>query len=164
MKKSYFPLLLVLFLAAGAHQAQAQAGAFVGPRAGFDIVGDVDDFFLGADGRLELPGLPIVLNGAFDFYFTEGNADFVQLSLNALYEFGVDNRSFTPYGGLGLGLSRAGSGLFRESGSKFTTGLNLLGGARFGAGNLRPFVQAQITFGDVDLFTVGGGLLFNVGR
>lgn len=155
-------LLVAFLLVFGLQTARAQV--YVGPRAGFDIVGDVDDFFLGADGRLDLGALPLQLNGAVDYYFSEKSAGFVQFSLNLLYEFGVDNQSFTPYAGLGVGVARAGRGLFRDAGNKITTGLNLVGGASLGKGNLRPFAQAQITFGDVDLFTLGGGLLFNVGR
>ncbi len=151
--------LLVALMGAGA-TAQAQARIEIGPRAGFDLAGDVEEFFLGADGRLGLAVLPITLNAALDFYFPDG-FDFFQLSLNALYEFGPNNRVFTPYAGLGLGFSRA------SGGANFTdntdVGLNLIGGAVLGTGNLRPFAQAQITFGDADLVTVAGGLLFRVG-
>ncbi len=137
----------------GLHEARAQIE--IGPRIGFDLSGDVEEFFIGVDGRLNLAGSPVVLNGAFDLYLAEENRDFSQLSFNALYEFGMANVAFSPYAGGGLGLSRTSHDT--------DVGLNLIGGATFGFGNLKPFAQAQITFGDMDLFTIGGGLLFSIG-
>ncbi len=137
----------------GLHEARAQIE--IGPRIGFDLIGDVEEFFIGADGRLSLVALPVVLNATFDLYLAEENHDFSQLSFNALYAFGIVNVAFSPYVGGGIGFSRT-------SGDT-DVGLNLIGGATFGFGNLKPFAQAQITFGDVDLFTIGGGLLFSIG-
>ena len=85
----------------------------------------------------------------------EENRDFSQLSFNALYEFGMANVAFSPYVGGGIGIS--------NTSNNTDVGLNLIGGATFGFGNLKPFAQAQITFGDIDLFTIGGGLLFSIG-
>ncbi len=137
----------------GLHEAQAQIE--IGPRLGFDLSGDVEEFFIGIDGRLNLVALPVVLNAAFDLYLAEENRDFSQLSFNALYEFGMANVAFSPYVGGGIG--------FSSTSNDTDVGLNLIGGATFGFGNLKPFAQAQITFGDIDLFTIGGGLLFSIG-
>ncbi len=149
----------------GLHEARAQIE--IGPRIGFDLIGDVEEFFIGADGRLSLVALPVVLNGAFDIYLVEENLDFWQFSFNALYEFGIANVAFSPYVGGGIGISRTSLdfdlGDFGNDASDTDVGLNLIGGATFGFGNLKPFAQAQITFGDVDLFTIGGGLLFSIG-
>lgn len=159
-KRLTLVLMLGVGLVGGFQEAQAQVE--VGPRIGFDIVGDVEELFLGADARVHLLAVPLQINGAFDFYFTDEMFDeFVQFSINALYEFGVANAAFTPYAGGGLGISsseRKGSNNRRTD-----VGLNVIGGAVFSAGNLRPFAQAQITFGDPDLFTLGGGLLFTIG-
>ncbi len=137
----------------GLYEAQAQIE--IGPRIGFDLSGDVEEFFIGVDGRLKLLVFPVILNGTFDLYLVEENRDFSQLSFNVLYEFGMANVAFSPYVGGGIGIS--------NTSNNTDVGLNLIGGATFGFGNLKPFAQAQITFGDVDLFTIGGGLLFSIG-
>ena len=161
-----FVLVFGVCLVGGLHEARAQIE--IGPRLGFDLTGDVEEFFIGVDARLDLPALPVVLNGAFDIYLVDENFDFWQLSFNALYEFGIANVAFSPYVGLGLGLSRTSLDLdlgdFGIDASDTDIGLNLIGGATFGFGSLKPFAQAQITFGDVDLLTIGGGLLFSIGR
>ena len=155
-----------LFLGLGLQQAQAQAQIELGPRLGFDIAGDVEEFFLGVDSRFKFATFPVDLNGALDYYFAD-NFDFWQLSANALYEFGVDNEAFTPYAGAGLSITRVSvdiqGELFGFDASSTDFGVNLVGGAYFGAARLKPFAQAQITFGDVDLFTLAGGILFQVG-
>ena len=165
MKKlTAFVLLFGVLMGFAMQQAQAQTQIDIGPRLGFDIAGDVEEFFIGFDSRFAFPSLPVSLNGSFDYYFDDV-FDFWQLSANALYEFGVDNQTFTPYAGAGLGISRvsAGDGLFDAEASETDLGLNVVGGAIFGVGSLKPFAQAQITFGDFDLFTIAGGILFTVG-
>ena len=167
MKKlTAFVLLFGMFVGFGMQQAQAQTQIEIGPRLGFDIAGDVEEFFIGFDSRFGLASFPVILNGAFDYYFVD-NVDFWQLSANALYEFGIDNQAFTPYAGAGLSITRVsadvGDALFGADASSTDLGLNAIGGAVFGVGKLKPFVQAQITFGDVDLFTIAGGILFTVG-
>ncbi|MFQ5570629.1 MAG: outer membrane beta-barrel protein [Rhodothermales bacterium] len=164
-KMSVLVLLMGVFAVAGMQDARAQTQIDFGPRIGFDIGGDLEEFFIGADGRVGVASLPVLFNGTFDFYFVD-NVDIFQFSINALYEFGISNEAFTPYVGGGIGISRISTdddfGIFDRSTTD--TGLNLIGGATFGFGNLKPFAQAQITFGDLDLFTVGGGLLFNLSR
>ncbi len=160
-----FVLMFGVYVVGGLHEAQAQVE--IGPRLGFDLIGDVEEFFIGADARLDLAALPVVLNGAFDIYLVEENLDFWQLSFNAFYEFGLANVAFSPYVGGGIGISRTSLdfdlGDFGNDASDTDIGLNLIGGATFGFGSLKPFAQAQITFGDVDLLTIGGGLLFSIG-
>ncbi len=96
----------------------------------------------------------------------EENTTFWQLSLNALLSFGP-GILFTPYVGGGIGISRTSISVDIpgfDSVSDTDTGLNLVGGVRFGVGPLRPFVQAQVTMlGDVELVTLSGGLLFKFG-
>ena len=168
MKKlTAFVLLFGVFVGFGLEQAQAQTQIEIGPRAGFDLAGNVEEFFIGFDSRFALSNFPVLLNGTFDYYFVDG-FDLWQLSFNALYEFGVDNQSFSPYAGAGIGISRVSSDLDQGvlggiDDSTNDLGLNLIGGATFGVGNLKPFAQAQITFGDVELFALTGGLLFSIG-
>lgn len=157
-------LLFSLLVLGGLQETYAQTSIDIGPRLGFDIAGDVEEFFVGADARIGVGSLPVLLNGTFDFYFVD-NYDFWQFSANALYEFGVDNQAFTPYAGAGIGISRYSTdfGVGGPEESNSDVGLNVIGGAIFEVGSLRPFTQAQITFGDYDLFTICGGLLFTIG-
>jgi len=172
MKKfAAFVLLFGVFVGFGLEQARAQTQIEIGPRLGFDLAGDVEEFYIGADSRFTVGGLPVILNGVFDWYFlddtflggTDVDASFFQLSFNALYEFGLDNASFTPYAGAGIGLNRLSVSVGNVDDGDTELGVNLIGGATFGFGNLKPFAQAQISFGDVDLFTIAGGLLFSIG-
>lgn len=147
--------------------AGAQARIEASPRLGFDLVGDVEEFFVGLDARIRLVAAPVILNPAFDYYFTEGNLNVYQFSANVLYP--IRYPGMRPYVGAGIGISRIS---LDRDGRRFGTfersdtdvGLNLIAGAVFRTGNMRPFVQGQITFGDLDLFTVAGGLLFRLWR
>ena len=175
MKKlTAFVLLFGVFVGLGLEQAQAQTQIEIGPRLGLDIAGDVEEFFIGADSRFAVAGLPVLLNATFDWYFvdepflqditgTDVDVSFFQLSFNALYEFGVDNETFSPYAGAGIGLNRSSVSVGNADASDTEFGVNLIGGATFGFGSLKPFAQAQISFGTPDLFTIGGGLLFSIG-
>lgn len=156
---------LALFLLSAAAQAQVPSPVTfeLGPRVGYDIGGDVEETFLGVDARLGIMALPIDFQATFDYYFMEENKTFWQLSLNALLSFGP-GIVFTPYVGAGLGIARTSIDMGILSASDTDTGVNLIGGARFGMGPLRPFVQAQVTMlGDVELVTIAGGLLFKFG-
>lgn len=156
---------LALFLLSAAAQAQVPSPVTfeLGPRVGHDIGGDVEETFLGVDARLGIMALPIDFQATFDYYFMEENKTFWQLSLNALLSFGP-GIVFTPYVGAGLGIARTSIDMGILSASDTDTGVNLIGGARFGMGPLRPFVQAQVTMlGDVELVTIAGGLLFKFG-
>lgn len=164
--------LFALLLTFGIQDAQAQLR--VGLRGGFDL--DVEDAFVGVDARYNSNMLPdpIVLNAAFDYFLLDSQVDdnlgvdvdqqLYVLDANALYRFGVDNQTFTPYAGAGLGVyhSSVDSGDEGESHTDF--GLNLLAGARFGSGTLQPFAQARIrTLADSDLFSLTGGILYRIG-
>lgn len=163
MKKYTTTLLALFFFALGVQTAAAQVGIRIGPRVGYEI-DDVEELFIGADARLDIATLPVIVNPAFDYYLTDGY-DLFQLSVNALYTFGINNTAFTPYAGAGVGITRvsADTGFDFVDDSNTEVGLNIIGGAEFGFGNLRPFVQAQLTIGDVDLTTIAGGLLFSFG-
>ena len=161
-------LVFGVYFVGGLNEAKAQVQIELGPRLGFDLVGSIEEFFIGVDGRVDLAALPVALNGTVDIYLVGDNFDFWQLSFNALYEFGIANVAFDPYVGGGIGISGWSRdddffGNFPSNGDS-DVGLNLIGGATFGFGSLKPFAQAQITFGDVDLLTIGGGLLFSIGN
>jgi hypothetical protein len=42
-------------------------------------------------------------------------------------------------------------------------GLNLIGGVTLATPWLTPFVQAMVSLGEIDLVTIGGGLLIDLG-
>lgn len=138
----------------------------IGPKLGFDVGGDVEELFVGADARFRT-SLPVVLNAAFDYYFAEENLTIWQLGLHALYEFNIDNQAFTPYAGGGVGFTRFSfdvDTVFGDFGASTTdTGLNGIAGARFDVGGVDVFGQAQLTFGDVDIIALAVGALFSIG-
>lgn len=158
-------LLLLLFVFVGVLPINAQGASIeIGPRAGIDVGGDLKDPFIGVEARIGTESLPVVINPVFDYYFVGSGVTFMQISANALYDFDISNSQIEPYAGAGLGISRTSVdlGTFGSS-SSTNVGLNLIGGAAFTAGNLKPFAQAQLTLGDANLFTLAGGLLFSVG-
>lgn len=143
-------------------EANGQSGIMLGPRIGIDV-GDVEEPFIGADVRIGLAGSPISLNPTFDYYLTDDPLTFWSLSANALYRFGVNNQAFTPYSGAGLGAYRTS---IDGVGGSTDLGVNLLFGAEFFFGSVRPFLEVQyspiFTEGSTtSLFNVKGGLLFS---
>jgi hypothetical protein len=152
----------------GGPLARADAGVSLGPRGGLQLRGDTDPF-AGADLRLTFSLSPLTLNPTFDYYFDEDRTLF-QVGVNALYVLPV-SASIKPYAGVGIGLTffaydetgmmmTAGNG--RDSqGSR--VGLNLIGGATFTTPWLTPFVQVMVSLGKIDLVTIGGGVLFDLG-
>ena len=129
----------------------------IGPRVGFDV-GDLEELFLGVDARINNARFPVTAQPALDVYFIEGGS-LVQLNLNALYDFEIEDTGFFPYAGGGLGFSFVNNG-----GSTSDVGLNLVGGARFASDTIfTPFAQAQFTIGDIDFFALSGGILFRLG-
>jgi len=151
-------LFLIVGLA-GPQASQAQVDVRLGPRIGLDF-GDVEEAFIGADARIDTPALPVTINPTFDLYFVD-EGSFFSISGNALYTFGFNNQVFDPYAGGGLGIYRSSNG-----DSSTDLGLNFLFGAEFDVGGVSPFAEAQVTpifsEGDSTLFTLKGGVLFNL--
>jgi hypothetical protein len=91
-----------------------------------------------------------------------------QLAATALYELPLTRPSVRPYGGIGVAVTR-----FEVPGEPCTVdasgarpGLAFVAGARIhddALWRLRPFVHATAVIGEVDLVTVGGGVLFDLG-
>lgn len=178
--------LALLLLLTGAREAQAQFS--IGARGSYNMDAFTENgaeegaYSLGAEARLGLAGLPVVINPGFDYYFNQiENANVTQFDANVLVPFGTDNAVFNPYAGLGLGVTRVAfdsdtpvlGNLVEET--EMDYGLNVIGGATFGAGAIQPFAQARITFGEHLAFLnedgEGGpgyalmaGLLFRLGQ
>jgi len=158
MTKRYAGLLVFLFLFGGTASATAQS-IDLGPRFGVDV-DNVNEAFLGLDVRINAPVLPVTINPGFDVYFVSGGMSFFTFDANVLLPFGIDNQLFTPYTGAGVVLTRTANGATETS-----AGVQVMAGAEFGFGNLRPFVQAKASFGaSPDLASVSGGVLFRLGR
>lgn len=171
-KLTTLSLLLAFVFLLAPQQATAQTEIEIGPHLGLDI-GDMEELFIGAEGRISSPDLPVIINPSFDYYFVSSGIEgvdfsFFTIDFNALYEFGVENESFTPYAGGGLGILRSSTSVdggdgFGLSGSSTEVGINLVGGAVFETESLKPFVQAKINVGsDATLFGLMGGLLFSL--
>jgi hypothetical protein len=173
--------LLALLLLTAAPQARGQAQIELGPRVGYEI-DQLNAFALGGDVRVSTAALPVQLNGSVDYFFlddasfsdnagnsVEASQNLLKFAVNGLFQFGIDNQYFTPYAGPGLSITRYsvdsdGQGVDLRSGSETDVGLNAVGGAEFGVGGLRPFVQAEfVLLGDYEPVQFTAGLLFNVG-
>lgn len=157
-------LALAFFLAIGPPLAQAQeVDIEVGPRIGYDL-GDVEELFIGAEGRFHIEDFPVTLSPAFDYYFTESGFSLVAFHANALYPFELEENDILPYAGAGLGLMRTSVDL-DELGSFSDTeiGLNLVGGAQMDMDDFTPYAQANINVGgDATLFGLTVGVLFGL--
>lgn len=132
---------------------EGQTQVYVGPRLGFDL-GDVEELFVGVDARIHNTAFPIVVQPALDVYLQEGSS-LIQLNVNALYPFAIEDVGFQPYAGGGLGFSFVND--------RSDVGLNVVGGALFESDSpITPFAQAQITVGDIDFFALSGGILLRL--
>lgn len=184
MKKlvSLFALLFVLTL--GVQEASAQFS--LGVRGGYNLDAFNDNgleegaYTLGGEARFRLGSLPLIINPGAEYTFTSlDGVSAMQFDANVLYPFGIDNSVFTPYVGAGLGVTRVSTdtdlGLFQIEDSQTDLGLNIIGGAAFGFGAIRPFAQARITLGEhlayINEDGEGGagyalqaGILFNLGQ
>lgn len=184
MKKlrSLFALLFVLTL--GVQEASAQFG--LGVRGGYNLDAFTESgleegaFALGGEARFGLGALPVILNPGAEYTFTGlDNVTVLQFDANVLYPFGLNNSTFTPYVGAGLGVTRVSTdtevGLIQIEDSETDFGLNIIGGASFGFGAIQPFAQARITLGEHLAYlnedgeggagyALQAGLLFNLGQ
>jgi hypothetical protein len=97
-----------------------------------------------------------------------------QIGANALYDLPVGLSFLYPYLWVGVGATgfevpeTAGPPMMMMGGDSNGTrlGMNLLGGVRFDHDALpvvRPFAQVMLSVGPIDLFTIVGGVLFELG-
>lgn len=176
---------LLFLIGAGVQDAQAQLR--LGAHTGYNLDAPSDDgveegaFLVGGEARFQVANLPVVLNPSATYHLTGlDNTTLWQFDANVLYPFGTQNAVFTPYAGLGLGVSRISSeadvplvGEISEDETNY--GLNILGGVTFGNGPVQPFAQAKITLGEHaaypneddaqgSAYALTGGVLFRLGR
>ena len=159
--------LATLAIAVAPPPARGEAGVQVGGRGGVDLV-DESALFLGADLRLSFELSPLTVGLAFDHFFVPDGETLFQVGANALYDLPLPTSFLRPYAGAGMSVTRFAlpEGPDVEDASGMRIGLNLVGGVRFehtGLPVVRPFVQVTGTVGPIDLFTIGGGVLFDLG-
>lgn len=143
----------VSFLLPGTASGQAH----VGPQLSL-----AEDRELGLGGRVlvnlsDFEGWEGV--GSFDLFFPDGDVDYWELNGNVLYNFPVEpSRSFFPYLGGGINIARLDArGM--DAGDT-AVGLNVVGGGKFDAAGVTPFVEARIEVEGGEQFVFTGGLLF----
>lgn len=173
--KKLLSVVALAFLLVSLSTVEAQDMTIeIAPRIGYDL-GDLEELFIGVEGRFYVEDLPVVLSPAFDYYLASSGVDGVSLNvfgidLNALYEFELEDGAITPYAGAGIGIIRrsvsidGGDGGFGFGGSTTETGINLLGGAIFNIdAPVRPFAQAKTNLGsNFTLFSLMGGVLIDL--
>lgn len=100
--------------------------------------------------------------GSFDVFFPEGDVDYWEINGNIVYNFPVDPaRAFFPYLGGGLNVAHLdGPGGADGDVEDTEVGLNVVGGGKFDATGVTPFVEARIEIEGGEQFVLTGGLLF----
>jgi opacity protein-like surface antigen len=153
-------VMAILFLAVGADSARAQDFRW-GPE--LSLAEDAD-FGLGARIEFDFDGPPLTLIGSFDYFFPDpDDVDYWELNANLVYNFRIaDAPSITPYAGGGLNIAHVSidRGDSFDDASDTDPGLNILGGVKFDAGPVTPFVEIKFEIEGGDQFIVTGGLLF----
>ncbi len=153
-------------------------------------LGDETDFGIGARITFGLDSVARGLEGivSFDYFFPDESFNiffledgesqqlfditYFEINGNLAYHLAMpEGVKIAPYVGGGLNIARS-SVVFdflvavdppqRASISSSDTnfGLNALGGASFGSGQIRPFVELRLEFQGGEQFVISGGILF----
>lgn len=149
-------VLAVALIGANIGTNEALAQNRLGINVGYNV--DAEEIFAGGQFRVGLPGFPITVNPSLETYFIE-DVTRLQIDVNALYLFGVNNVAFTPYAGAGLGVNYIKP---ENLDSETDAGLNLIAGANFGFGRLSPFAEARINVAGSTNVGLRGGLLIGL--
>jgi hypothetical protein len=129
--------------------------AGVGARAEIGMAGK-----LAADGPLA--GVFSSLSGTYFFMDCPESVDcsFLEFSGNLNMPFAV-SESLSPYAGAGLHYARMTVGVSGfGSGTATDTGLNVLGGLKFGLGGMNAFAEAKLGIGGAEHLVISAGVLF----
>jgi len=160
---------------AGGSAARADTGVQVGARSGIQLLDDDElrhenAFSIGAEARFSFELSPLSVNLTFDHFFVEDRTLF-QVGANALYDLPLGLSFLYPYLGVGVGATRfalpevAGPPVMGGDSNGTRLGMNLVGGVRFDHVALpvvRPFAQVMLGLGPIDVFTIVGGVLFEL--
>lgn len=158
MKKLMMALGVVCLVALSAPQAQAQVS--FGAQASF---ANDTDFGIGARANIGLPFPGFKAIASFDYFFPDIEAlDYFEINGNAVYSISVPTPGFAPYVGGGLNVARfsVDTDLPGIGVSDTRMGLNLLGGAEFGTGPIRPFAELRLELEGGEQFILAGGVNF----
>lgn len=104
--------------------------------------------------------------GTFDYFFPDIEGyNYFEVNANALYSLPLAGiTGFRPYVGGGLNIARGSldidlpEGLGDISASDTELGLNLIGGAEFGIGRIRPFAELRAQIAGGEQFVLTGGI------
>jgi opacity protein-like surface antigen len=148
---------------AGGFGLQVDYNHFLSNNSGLQVFSG-GDFGIGARSEFGTSHLALVLS--FDYYFINGEIkDLKFYELNANLQFTFPTEGFKPYVGGGVGLSRATLGTNFFSNSENETGVNILGGLKFGGAGINPFVEVRyVIYGKTEAFdnrfVLTGGIMF----
>jgi opacity protein-like surface antigen len=166
MKGVFLFIALTLLCSVSAHAGfgvQVNYNHFESPEGDLTIF-EGGDFGLGARSEFGTSSLAVILS--FDYYFPDqeiGDLRFYELNANLAFTLPIEG--FRPYFGGGIGIARVSFEADFFLDSETDTGINILGGIKFGGGIVTPFVEARYVFYDQDeaftnRFVLTGGILF----
>lgn len=155
--------LFVALFAVALMAPRAQAQFVLMPHVGYDL--DVESLFIGigVEVPLQFGDLPFALAArpSIEYYFGDSDSEtvmgetfgasmsIVQINGDVVAQFIPPEDGIGVYGGAGLGISimtvSVDAGPFSGSDSETELGLNLFGGAQFGAGGIAPFAEFRMT-------------------
>jgi hypothetical protein len=142
--------------ASNAASAQVGSRVAVGPHLGMNF--DINDAFLGVEGRIDIARLGrsalLQVNPSASYYFTD-NVDLFNFSFNLPFEFMIRDSVLRPMAAVGLGIFH----LDYETGSDTNVMLNLIGGFAFDLRDVVPFIQLRAAIGDGSVAELMGGLV-----
>lgn len=176
-----FPASLAVLLVAASSAVtptvRANTGAQIGVHGGIQLLHDhglhdENAPSAGAEARFSFELSPLIIALTFDHFFVTDRTLF-QIGANALYDLPIRHPFLYPYLGAGVGLTRFAlpeeapgpptAAMLDSNGMRM--GLNLVGGVRFdhvALPVLRPFAQATLTLGSIDLLSIVAGVLFEL--
>jgi len=146
-------IALTFVLSATADRAEAQLAIM--PHVGYSMA--AEGIVIGVEGRFGLPlGGPLSLAIQPGVQTTLGSPAYIQVDGNVVALFNMPLSPIQPYAGAGVAF-----GIFDTPDDTIsTTGLNILGGASFGGGMIRPYAQGRLTTGGaLTGFTIQGGII-----
>ena len=159
-RSSWIMSIAVLALTPGLSQAQVT----LGPTLAYD--NDVD-FGIGAMVGVPLSsfGDGVRLMADVVLFFPDATGvDYFEINGGVTYDFPVENSTVTPFALAGINIGRTSvdiPGL--PGGSSTELGLNVGGGIKFDAGNLRPTAGVRLEISGGELFVIFASLPFQLG-
>jgi hypothetical protein len=155
--------------------ARGDTGVQVGARTGIQLLDDDElrhgnALSTGAEARFSFELSPLIVNLTFDYFFVKDRT-LLQVGANALYDLPIGLSFLYPYVGVGVGATSfalpetPGPPVMGGDSNGTRLGMNVVGGVRFEHVDLRvvrPFAQVMLGLGPIDVFTIVGGILFEL--